>query len=83
VRRRHAAAGVAFAEVYVATPLAMCRRRDPKGLYKRAERGERTALTGYDAPYEAPRSRGVVVPPGDLAEQARLVLAHPLLMTGR
>jgi adenylyl-sulfate kinase len=83
VRRRHAAAGVAFVEVHVATPLATCRRRDPKRLYERAERGELTGLTGYDAPYEAPRDPEVAVAPGDLAEQARLVLSHPLLTTRR
>jgi len=43
-----------FVEVWVATPLAECERRDPKGLYARARSGEITGLTGVDDPYEAP-----------------------------
>lgn len=53
-RRAHQAAGLTFVEVYVATPLAECRRRDPKGLYARAGAGQLSGLTGLDAPYEAP-----------------------------
>lgn len=83
VRRLHEDTGVPFVEVYVATPPAMCRQRDPKGLYARAERGELSGLTGYDAPYEAPSDPEVLVAPGDLSGQARLVLAHPLLAAPR
>jgi adenylylsulfate kinase len=43
-----------FIEVYVATPLEECERRDVKGLYARARRGELRRLTGVDDPYEAP-----------------------------
>ncbi len=43
-----------FIEVYVDTPLAECERRDPKGLYAKARRGEIPAFTGVSAPYEAP-----------------------------
>lgn len=45
-----------FAEVYLSTPLAVCERRDVKGLYARARRGELRGLTGVDDPYEAPRN---------------------------
>jgi bifunctional enzyme CysN/CysC len=44
-----------FIEVYVDTPLAECERRDPKGLYAKARRGEIPAFTGVSAPYEAPQ----------------------------
>ena len=44
-----------FVEVHVATPLIVCARRDPKGLYARAYAGELDALTGVSAPYEEPR----------------------------
>lgn len=54
VRARHAAVGVPFLEVYVATPLEVCEQRDPKGLYARARRGEVTRFTGISAPYEVP-----------------------------
>jgi sulfate adenylyltransferase len=43
-----------FVLVYVDTPLAVCERRDVKGLYARARRGELRALTGVDDPFEAP-----------------------------
>lgn len=43
-----------FIEVHVATPLEVCRKRDPKGLYARADRGELREFTGISAPYEPP-----------------------------
>ncbi len=43
-----------FVEVHVATPLEECERRDPKGLYARARRGEIANFTGLDDPYEPP-----------------------------
>ena len=43
-----------FFEVYVSTPLEECERRDVKGLYARARRGEVKDFTGISAPFEAP-----------------------------
>jgi len=43
-----------FIEVYVATPLEECERRDVKGLYAKARRGEIANFTGIDDPYEKP-----------------------------
>jgi adenylylsulfate kinase len=43
-----------FIEIYVATPLEECERRDVKGLYARARRGEIKNFTGIDDPYETP-----------------------------
>ncbi|MDT5346921.1 MAG: bifunctional enzyme CysN/CysC [Mycobacterium sp.] len=48
------AAKLPFIEIHVATSLEECEKRDPKGLYARARRGELKGLTGVDAPYEAP-----------------------------
>ena len=45
-----------FIEVYVATPLEECARRDPKGLYAAAFAGEIADFTGVSAPYEAPEN---------------------------
>lgn len=45
-----------FMEIYVATPLEECERRDVKGLYARARRGEIRNFTGIDDPYEPPES---------------------------
>jgi sulfate adenylyltransferase len=43
-----------FIEVFVDTPLAVCEARDTKGMYAKARRGEITAFTGIDDPYETP-----------------------------
>jgi bifunctional enzyme CysN/CysC len=45
-----------FVEVFVDTPLAEAERRDVKGLYKKARRGELKNFTGIDSPYEAPEN---------------------------
>jgi bifunctional enzyme CysN/CysC len=63
-----------FYEVYVDTPLEICERRDPKGLYKKARAGELKNFTGIDSAYEVPESPEIVVaadrlPAEDLAEQ--------------
>jgi bifunctional enzyme CysN/CysC len=50
-----------FLEIFVDAPLEELRRRDPKGLYARAERGEVANLTGVSAPYEAPEAPEVVL----------------------
>jgi bifunctional enzyme CysN/CysC len=43
-----------FFEVFVDTPLSVAESRDPKGLYKKARRGELKNFTGVDSPYEEP-----------------------------
>ncbi len=43
-----------FVEVFVNTPLDVCERRDSKGMYAKARRGEIRNFTGIDDPYEAP-----------------------------
>ena len=45
-----------FLEVYVSTPLAECERRDVKGLYAKARRGEIADFTGISAPFEEPEA---------------------------
>jgi bifunctional enzyme CysN/CysC len=44
----------AFHEIFVATGIDECERRDPKGLYKKARAGQIPEFTGVSAPYEAP-----------------------------
>jgi bifunctional enzyme CysN/CysC len=63
-----------FVEIFVDTPVDECRRRDPKGLYRRADAGQLRNFTGVDAPYEAPldpeiRLRTLELAPEALAEQ--------------
>lgn len=45
-----------FLEVFVDAPLEMAEKRDPKGLYKKARRGEIKHFTGIDSPYETPEN---------------------------
>ena len=83
VRADHARAGTPFAEVYVATSLDVAARRDVKGLYARARRGELRGLTGVDDPYEVPASPDLVVDTArvdlaDAVDQSRTLLASVL-----
>ena len=50
-----------FAETYVSTPLAVCKNRDTKGLYKKAEMGLVKNVTGIDDPYEKPLAPEIVL----------------------
>jgi bifunctional enzyme CysN/CysC len=45
-----------FVEIYVDTPLETAEQRDPKGLYRKARRGELVNFTGVDSPYEPPEA---------------------------
>ncbi|MGA3035107.1 MAG: adenylyl-sulfate kinase [Terracidiphilus sp.] len=72
-----------FFEIFVDTPLAECERRDPKGLYARARRGELKDLTGIDSPYEPPLTPEVhlqttLQTPEECVEQILMALDRPL-----
>ena len=45
-----------FKEIFVSTPLSICEKRDPHGLYKKARAGEIREFTGISSPYEAPEN---------------------------
>jgi bifunctional enzyme CysN/CysC len=45
-----------FIEIFVDTPISVAEQRDPKGLYKKARRGDLKNFTGIDSPYEAPEN---------------------------
>jgi bifunctional enzyme CysN/CysC len=75
-REAHAEAELDFIEVYVNTPLEECERRDPKGLYARARRGELSGMTGIDDPYEAPAAAEVEVAGGSVEDAVAAVLVQ-------
>jgi len=52
-------------EVFVDTPVELCEQRDPKGLYKKARRGEIKNFTGIDSAFEAPDAPEVRLETGD------------------
>ncbi len=59
-----------FLEVYVDTPLAVAERRDVKGLYAKARRGELANFTGIDSPYEPPENAEIVIDGANADPQA-------------
>lgn len=60
-----------FIEIHVDTPLSIAEDRDPKGLYKKARRGELANFTGIDSPYEAPEQPELMIDTSAMsAEQA-------------
>ncbi|QSR85596.1 adenylyl-sulfate kinase [Methylacidimicrobium sp. B4] len=61
------AAGIPFREIFVHAPLEVCRARDPKALYARAERGEIPEFTGVDSPYEVPENAELELPTHQLS----------------
>jgi bifunctional enzyme CysN/CysC len=50
-----------FLETYLSADIAACERRDPRGLYAKARRGEIADFTGVNAPYEVPVDPGIVL----------------------
>jgi bifunctional enzyme CysN/CysC len=64
---RNLVAADEFLEFYIDTPIEICERRDPKGLYKKARAGDLPGFTGIDSPYEPPMSPDMVLPGGDRA----------------
>jgi bifunctional enzyme CysN/CysC len=72
-----------FIEVFVDTPLDVAESRDPKGLYKKARRGELKNFTGIDSPYEAPERPEVHLDTTFLApEQGASVVIERLQQAG-
>jgi adenylylsulfate kinase len=72
-----------FVEVFVATSLDECARRDVNGLYKKAFAGEITGFTGVDDPYEAPESPELVVETeGKTPEESAQVVIDKLEQLG-
>jgi bifunctional enzyme CysN/CysC len=67
-----------FCEVFVDTPLSVAEQRDPKGLYKKARRGEIKNFTGIDSPYEPPEHAEVTLDPvaNTPEESAESILAQ-------
>lgn len=59
-----------FLEVFVDAPIEVCRERDPKGLYGRADHGKVVNLTGRDQPYEVPEEPALVLRTAELGAEA-------------
>lgn len=73
-----------FIEVFVDATLETCEKRDPKGLYARARKGEIQNFTGIDSPYEAPLNAELVLDtdalsPEDAADQVIALIEKRIL----
>jgi adenylyl-sulfate kinase len=72
-----------FLEVFVSAPLSICEERDPKGLYKKARKGQIPNFTGVDSPYEAPEQAEVVLNTADsTAEECADLLIEYIVKHG-
>ena len=67
-----------FIEVHIDTPLTVAETRDPKGLYKKARRGDLKNFTGIDSPYEAPERPEIRIDTTSVspAEAAEVIVAY-------
>lgn len=75
--------GNEFVEVFVNTPLEECEKRDPKGLYQKARKGDIKDFTGINSPYEAPESPEITLAfTGQSAEQSADQLFELLIEKG-
>ncbi len=65
-----------FFEIFVDTPLDVCEARDPKGLYKKARKGELKNFTGIDSDYERPKKAELTL---DASAKSAQELAHQVV----
>lgn len=70
-----------FIEVHISTPLEVCERRDPKGLYKKTRAGQLHNMTGIDSPYEAPQNPNTVIDCSDVSVEKGVQTILDLLNT--
>ena len=69
-----------FLEVFIDTPPEVCRQRDVKGLYRKADAGEVSNVTGRDQPYEPPEAPDVVLKAGEIdAESAAEIVLRAVV----
>ena len=73
--------GADYREVWCNAPLDICERRDPKGHYARARRGELPGFTGIGSPYEPPPQAALVLETGQLSAQQCVAQLQAWLQT--
>lgn len=67
-----------YVEIFINTPLSACEKRDVKGLYAKARRGEIANFTGISAPYEAPENPAIEIDTTlvSIADAVTIILKH-------
>ena len=63
-----------FIEIFVNTSIDECIERDPKGLYKKALKGEIKGFTGIDAPYQEPQDAEIEIKNLSVEESIDLII---------
>ena len=73
-----------FLEIFIDTPVELCEKRDPKGLYKKARTGEIANFTGVSDPYQRPDNPELVISTADCSPQeAALQIVNLLVARGK
>ena len=67
-------------EIYISTPLEVCEKRDVKGLYAKARRGEISNFTGISAPYEEPENPDLIIDTSELSVEDAVELIYAYLL---
>jgi len=80
VRASCHAAGLNFSEIYINASIAECEKRDPRGLYQKARKGEIKGFTGIDSPYEEPAHPDLILETGKekVEDSVAALLKHVL-----
>ena len=80
VRASCRSAGISFSEIFINASIAECEKRDPRGLYQKARKGEIKGFTGIDSPYEIPEHPDLILETGKekIVESAERLLSHVL-----
>jgi adenylyl-sulfate kinase len=73
-------AGLNFVEIYINASIAECEKRDPRGLYQKARKGEIEGFTGIDSPYEEPERPDLILETGKekVEDSVAVLLKHVL-----
>jgi adenylyl-sulfate kinase len=73
-------AGLNFSEIYINASIAECEKRDPRGLYQKARKGEIKGFTGIDSPYEEPARPDLILETGKekVEDSVAVLLKHVL-----
>ena len=85
---KHSFAESDFVEVYCKCSLAICKERDPKGLYAKAENGKITEFTGISSPYEEPLNPELILQTSresieeSVAHLTQLIISKVKIKTG-
>ena len=69
-----------FFEIFVDAPIEVCEKRDPKGLYAKARKGEIEKFTGISSPYQAPETPEIHLKTGDMDPAACVAKVLDTLM---